>query len=291
LFDWHCRGKGGNLFWAEVNLKGAVIGGQRRILAVIRDITDRKRAEAEAQQHLNELTRAWHANTLGEMASGLAHELNQPLCAILNYSNGCLRMTRRKSFSLDVVSASIEQIAAQAERAADIIKHIRSLVAKRDSHRTKLNINGVVSNAMDMVRSEADKSNVAIVSEFAHNLPAVRGNAVELEQVVLNLVRNAIEAMSDPTVTERKLTVSTSRQEDKMIQVVVSDTGRGFSSELSERIFDSFFTTKDQGLGVGLSLSRRIVGAYGGRLWAESDGVSGATFRFTIPAEGADNGR
>ena len=291
LFEWHMRRKDGTLLWVEVNLKSAVIGGQRRVLAVIRDITDRKRAEEAAQQHLAELTRAWHANTLGEMASGLAHELNQPLCAILNYSNSCLRMTRRPTFSVAVVSNSIEEIAGQAERAADIVKHIRALVAKRDPQRIELDLNNVVRDAMDMVRSEAAKRNAVIISRLVQDLPVVEGSAVELEQVVLNLLRNALEAMNEASRTERTLTVSTSVRRGRELQVAVSDTGSGFSPELSEKIFDSFFTTKEQGLGVGLSLSRRIIAAYGGRLWAESDGVSGATFIFTLPLEGVDRGR
>ena len=258
--------------------------------AFIRDITDRQHAEAQAQEHLAELTRAWHANTLGEMASGLAHELNQPLCAILNYSSGCLRMTRRTDFSVDVVRDSIEKIVGQAERAADIIKRIRSLVGKHEPCRATVDLNAVIGDAIDMIRGDAERQHVALVAELARDLPAIRGDAVEIEQVVLNLARNAIEAMSDPKVAERRFTVSTSLTADQMIEVAVADSGCGFSADLAEKIFDSFFTTRNQGLGVGLSLSRRIVEAHGGRLWAESDGVSGATFRFTLPASGVDHG-
>ncbi|MBN2131895.1 MAG: PAS domain S-box protein, partial [Sedimentisphaerales bacterium] len=291
LFEWLLRRKDGSRLWVEVNLKSAVIGGQRRVLAVVRDIADRKQAEDEEQRHLSELTRAWHANTLGEMASGLAHELNQPLCAILNYSSGCLRMTRREHFSVEVVRSSIEQISGQAERAANIIKHIRSLMAKRDPHRATLDLNALVVDVMDMLRSAAAKRGAVMISRFAHDLPAVEGNAVELEQVVLNLLRNALEAMNDPDVTQRKLTVSTSRRPDGTVQVAVCDTGRGFSAELAEKMFDSFFTTKEEGLGIGLSLSRRIIEAHGGRLRAESDGASGAAFTFTLPFEGVDRGK
>jgi len=290
LFEWLLRRKDGTRLWVEVNLKSAVIGGKRRVLAVVRDIADRKRAEAEVQRHLSELTRAWHANTLGEMASGLAHELNQPLCAILNYSSGCLRMTRRERFSVEVVRSSIEQISGQAERAANIIKHIRSLMAKRDPHRATLDLNALVVDVMDMLRSEAAKRGAVMISRFARDLPVLEGNAVELEQVVINLLRNALEAMNDPDVTQRKLTVATSRRPDGTVQVAVSDTGRGFSAQRAEKMFDSFFTTKEEGLGIGLSLSRRIIESHGGRLRAESDGVSGATFIFTLPFEGVDRG-
>jgi two-component system sensor kinase FixL len=290
LFEWLSRRRDGEVFWAEVNLKSAVIGGQRRVLAVVREITDRKRAEAEAQQHQTELTRAWHASALGEMASGLAHELNQPLCAILNYSDSCLRMARRKRFSLSVMSSSIEQIAGQAERAAGIIKRIRSLVAKRDPHRTEIEINGVLNNALHMIQAEIASHNVVVVTELADDLPKFTADRVGIAQVVLNLMRNAIDAMSGPDVTDRTLTISTARSAEDRIQVTVADSGHGFSAEVAEKIFDSFFTTKDEGLGIGLSLSRRIVEAHGGRLWAQSDGSSGATFGFTLLLEGAAHG-
>jgi PAS domain S-box-containing protein len=283
LFEWLCRRSDGSVFWAEVNLKDAVIGGQRRILAVVRDITKRKQAETEAQQHLTELTRAWHANTMGEMASGLAHELNQPLCAILNYTSGCLRMTRRPDVSVETLRNPMEQIADQAERAANIIKHIRGLVARREPHRGALAINDVLVSALDMVRAEADRQGVTILTQLGADLPSIQADPVEIEQVALNLMRNAIEAMSVPEVTDRTLEVATVRTDDEGIEIRVSDTGPGFSADLSETIFDSFFTTKHEGLGIGLSLSRRIVAAYGGRLWAESAGRAGATFRCTLP--------
>jgi two-component system sensor kinase FixL len=258
--------------------------------ALVRDITERKKAEAQAQQHLAELTRAWHANTLGEMASGLAHELNQPLCAILNYSNACLRLSRKEQFSLDTLRRSIEQITAQAQRAADIIRRIRGLTAQREPRRTVLNLERILNDAVQMLQKEISRQKVAVAVKVAHNLPAVKGDTVEIEQVVLNLLRNAIEAMSDARVTERILTVASAPTGGGLVEVAVADTGRGVAPELTEKIFESFFTTKREGLGVGLSLSRRIVEAHGGRLWVESDGASGATFRFTLPVEGVAHG-
>jgi len=258
--------------------------------ALVRDITERKKAEAQVQQHLAELTRAWHANTLGEMASGLAHELNQPLCAILNYCGGCLRLTRKEQFSLEAVQASIEQIAAQAQRAADIIKRIRSLIARHEPHAGEADLESVLNDAIRMVASEASSCNVTILSRLGRDLPKVQGDSVEIEQVALNLMRNAMEAMSDVDVTRRTLTISSSRPDDRHVEVAVTDTGRGVAPELSEKIFESFFTSKPQGLGIGLSLSRRIVESHGGRLWVESGPGSGATFKFTLPVKGAAHG-
>lgn len=290
LFEWLTETRDGDLHWEEVSLRPAVLGGHRRVLAVARDITDRKRAETQAQEHLAELTRAWHANTLGEMASGLAHELNQPLCAIVNYSNGCLRLFRRKDYPMETVRDSIERIAIQAQRAADIIKRIRSLVAKRDPQRSQVDLEAVLAETIQMLRDEALKHNVAIISRLETGLPTVRGDSVEIGQVVLNLMRNAIEAMSDGRIVHRNLTISSRLSNPAEVEVAVTDTGRGIPPELSEKIFDSFFTTKTQGLGIGLSLSTRIIEAHGGRLWVESDGRSGALFRFTLPVEGAIHG-
>jgi PAS domain S-box-containing protein len=250
------------------------------------DITDRKKAEAQVQQHLAELTRAWHANMLGEMASGLAHELNQPLCAIVNYSHGCLRLTRKKDYSIEIVRGSIEQIAAQAQRAADILKRIRGLIAKREPQHAALDLESILAGAVYLLKDEAVQHNVAIISRLEANLPRIKGDSVEIEQVVLNLMRNAIEAMNDPRIVHRTLTISNCLPDPHRIEIAVTDTGRGIPTELAERIFESFFTTKTQGLGIGLSLSRRIIEAHRGRLWAESDGRSGTTFRFTLPVEG-----
>ncbi len=290
LFEWLSRNRKGETFWEEVNLKSAVIGGERRILAVVRDITERKKAETQAQQHLAELTRAWHARTLGEMASGLAHELNQPLCAILNYSNACLRLSRKEHFPIDTLRNSIDQIAVQAERAAGIIKRICGLIAKREPQRAALDLQSILRDAIHMLHSEASKHDVAMIANLTPDLPTAKGDSVEIEQVALNLMRNAIEAMSDTDIRSRTLTISSGLLNDREVEVAVTDTGRGVSPDLLEKIFESFFTTKDQGLGIGLSLSRRIVEAHGGRLWVESGEGPGATFRFTLPVEGATHG-
>lgn len=247
----------------------------------------RKRAEKAAELHRVELARAWNVNALGEMASGLAHELNQPLCAILNYANGCLRLTRRKELPKTALKETLQEVAGQAERAADIIKRIRGLVGKREPRCVKLDVKVLLTDAMRMIEKEAAQYDVTVVSEFKSRLPKIHADDVEIEQVALNLMRNAIEAMGDEKVGRRRLTVAASRPEKEIIEVAITDTGRGLPPELSDRVFNSFFTTKQHGLGIGLSLSRRIIEAHGGRLWAESDGNSGTTFRFTLPVVGA----
>lgn len=290
-FEWLAKRKSGEHFWMEASLRHTRIGGCPRVLAIARDITERKKAEKQERQHLAELTRAWHANAMGEMASGLAHELNQPLCAIQNYAGGCLRLAGKRDVDMKTLRASIKQIGDQAERAAGIIKRIRGLVGKREPRRTKLDIKALLSDALGMIEKEAVRHDVTVVPELSAGLPKVEADDVEIEQVALNLMRNAIEAMGDERVTERTLTIATSRPEKDTIEVAIKDTGRGLSPKLSGTVFDSFFTTKEKGLGIGLSLSRRIVEAHGGRLWAESEGSSGATFKFTLPVAGDGHGQ
>lgn len=286
VLEWLCQRKEGRCFWAEVNLKQIRIAGHNRVLLVARDVTERIEAARAAENHRVELTRAWHANTLGEMASGLAHELNQPLCAIINYAGGCRRLARREPVDVETLCESIEQIAGQAERAAAIIRRIRELVANRRPHRTALDVHDVLDETMRMMEAEITRLGIVVVRDFAEDLPRARCDAVGIQQVTLNLMRNALEAMSECRAPVRNLTVSTRAAGDNEIEIAVADTGRGLSAQLIERVFDSFFTTKNEGLGIGLSLSRRIVEAHGGRLWAETNESSGAVFKFTLPAEG-----
>ncbi|MDY0356210.1 MAG: PAS domain S-box protein [Sedimentisphaerales bacterium] len=289
VFECLCKSRDGRCFWVEVNLKQARIGGHDRVVAVGRDVTERIEAARAAENHRVELARAWHANTLGEMASGLAHELNQPLCAIVNYAGSCRRLAGREPVDMRTLCEGIEHIADQAERAAAIIRRIRGLVAKRRPDQASLDVRDVLDETMRMVDAEIARLGITVVRDLAEDLPRVRGDAVGIQQVTLNLVRNALDAMNGAT-SVRSLTLATRPADGgDGIEIAVADTGRGLPSQLTERVFDSFFTTKNEGLGIGLSLSRRIVEAHGGRLWAEANEDSGAVFRFTLPAEGVEH--
>lgn len=290
VLEWLCKSRDGRCFWVEVTLKQARIGGHDRVVAVGRDVTERIEAARAAENHRVELARAWHANTLGEMASGLAHEINQPLCAIVNYAAGCRRLAGREPVDMKTLGESIEHIADQAERAAAIIRRIRGLVAKRQPDRASLDIHEVLDETMRMVDAEIAQLGITVVRDLAEGLPKVRGDAVGIQQVTLNLVRNALDAMNGGATPVRNLTLSTRPADGgDAIEIAVTDTGRGLPSQLTERVFDSFFTTKNEGLGIGLSLSRRIVEAHGGRLWVETSKSSGAVFKFILPAEGVEH--
>ncbi len=255
------------------------------------DVTERLRAQRQVLRHQAELAHVSRVNTVGEMSSSLAHELNQPLCAILNYTSACVRLMKAENISTGKVEGALDQIAAEAYRAGEIIRRIRNLVNKRQPKQSKVDINDVVQGVINMEESELIQNNICVKTELAENLPLIYVDQVQIEQVVLNLVRNAVEAMSDTTIGQRQLTVKALTNEADVVEVAVCDTGKGLLTENTEEIFDSFFTTKSFGLGIGLSISRSIITAHGGRLWAEPNPAGGAIFRFTLPSEGAKHGK
>ena len=195
-------------------------------------------------------------------------------------------MTRAKTADSSKLTYAMEQIAFQTNRAGEIIKHIRSLVSKREPQRYSLDVNDVIREVVNMEKAEAGQRGVSIKTKLGKSMPLILADKIEVEQVILNLVRNGFEAMSDTEVGRRKITIQTSRVGSDSIQVAVRDTGKGLSPEDPEKVFDSFFTTKPDGLGIGLSLSRSIIEAHGGRLWAESNPDCGASFLFTLPVKG-----
>lgn len=274
----------GHRRWMETHVVPLRDGRDKVIalLGITRDITARKHAEDEVRLHYRELAHASRVNTMGEMASGLAHELNQPLAAIANYSRGCLRRIRSGAGTVDDFTEAIEQVCNQADRAADIIRSLRRFVNKEDTPQRLRDLHAIVREAMLIAGPEASLHQVDISLNLARTMPMVRGHAIQIEQVVLNLVRNAVEAMDEMPSEQRRLELRTFL-EDEFAVVEVSDAGPGLSSEMQARIFDPFFTTKPAGMGMGLPICRSIVEAHGGTLttFVNPDGV-GLTFRFTL---------
>ena len=248
------------------------------------DITQRKQAEAEAQQRRNELAHAARLSTIGEMASGLAHELNQPLTAISAFAAGCLRMLKPAAPVTEEVLAAMQNVAAQATRAGEIIHRIRNFTRKQELQRKDADIHRILTEGTSLIEADLRQKKVKVQLDLGADVPPVPVDAIQIEQVALNLMRNGIEAMDDPSITDRRLHIKT-RLTDRRDQVEVSiqDNGVGIDPDKTEKIFDSFFTTKDWGLGLGLSLSRSIIESHGGYLWAVSNPHGGATFKFTLP--------
>jgi len=258
-------------------------GKVTRVVTVIRDITDRKRAEAEAQRHLAELAHVARLNTMGEMASALSHELSQPLEAIAAYTQGCIRRLRSVGGDAHELIEPMEQASRQAQRAGQIIRRLRAFVRRTDPRRSTVDINELVREAVTLDEADMRQANVSVHFDLAKDLPLVLADHVEIEQVVLNLLRNGSEAMAAAEPDQRRLVLRTSRSPDKHVEIAVTDTGCGLPPKLQDHVFDPFVTTKPTGMGMGLSISRSIVESHGGRLWVTPNPDRGVTFHFSLP--------
>jgi len=263
------------------NNKGKPTG----ILAVTRDITEFKQIERREREHQAALAHYARLNTVGEMAFALAHELNQPLCAIASSAKAALRMMKSGDWDSNELLEAMEEAGAQAERAGNIIHRTTKLVRKKEPPRSSVNIENIIDEASALIEHEAQLEGITIqLVEPSEKLPMLEADAIQIEQVLLNLIRNSFDAMEDVNKSKKQVTIEVSVDKDDTVQVAISDTGHGLPAENIDRIFEHFFTTKSKGLGMGLSISRSIIEAHGGRIWAEHNPAGGATFRFTLPA-------
>jgi PAS domain S-box-containing protein len=275
--------KDGTVFPVEIAASVLALGNRRLLCGVVRDISERKRAEEEARQRQAELAHISRLTLIGEMASSLSHDISQPLSTILFYARGCVRRMRSGTADLDALVDVMEKVAMQAEAAGRIVRRLREFVSKRAPHFSTVDVNGVVRRSLSLVQSEISEAGIAAHLQLAESLPPVRADRIQLEQVILNLVRNGAEALQGVEAGPRELIVTTSSSAGDTITVAVHDTGAGLSVEGAERVFDSFFSTKPNGMGMGLSISRSIIESHGGRLWAASNVGCGATFQFSLP--------
>lgn len=245
----------------------------------VRDLTDRQESEARLEELQAEVVHISRLSAMGEMASALAHELNQPLSAIANYLNGARRVMERESGRDPRVMEAVEKASEQALRAGDIIRRLRDFLARGEGERSVESLAKIVHEACGLALLGAKESGVDVRYQIDPHLDRVLVDRIQIQQVLVNLVRNALEAMQDGP--ERVLTVSTSIQDD-MAVVSVADTGTGLDPVAAERLFQPFVTTKANGMGVGLSISRTIIEAHGGQIWTEANPKGGAIFRFSV---------
>lgn len=266
----------------EVSASECKYSSERAVQVVVRDITERRRFEVAARRREMELAHVGRLAVLGEMAAGLTHELNQPLTAIANYINGSTRRLRESGTTNAAILNVMERAAAEALRAGEIVGSLREFIRRDNPVRRPLSVSQIVEDAVRLLRAESRHRETVISTDLATSLPTVWVDGIQIEQVLANLLRNAMEAMQPLPEAERRITVGTYRADTGRVGVYVRDTGPGVAPELVDRIFESFVTTKPDGLGMGLSICRRIVQAHGGELWVES-GESGAEFRFTLP--------
>jgi len=247
------------------------------------EIEQRRNAEERARHHQGELAHALRVQTMGEMASGLAHEINQPLTAISNFAKGCRRRIESGSVQVADLVGILDEIAAESLRAGEMIRHLRTLVRKQEPRRERAAVNEIVMDALALIEPEARKGGVAVLLELADGLPEVSVDRIQIEQVLINLLRNGLEATYAEESNGHSLRVRTSASPGDRIEVSVRDTGVGLNAQAAGRLFEPFVSDKPTGLGMGLSISRSIIQMHGGQIWAESNPDRGTTFRFTLP--------
>jgi C4-dicarboxylate-specific signal transduction histidine kinase len=250
--------------------------------ALLSQIEERRHTEEALQTTRTALARVVRITTIGELTASIAHEVNQPLAAVVANADACVAWLGLKNPNLLEARAAAERAIQGATRASDVITRIRSLINKAPPDRAPVALNAVIQETCALVAGQAAKNNVAILSELAPDLPLVIADKIQLQQVLLNLVINGIEAMSGITDRARELTIRSRPQEDSQVCVSVEDAGIGVNTETMARLFEPFFTTRAQGIGMGLPISRSIIEAHGGRLWAESILGQGTVFRFTL---------
>jgi two-component system sensor kinase FixL len=294
-FLWRSKRKDGEEIDLDVMLKAARVGNRTVVLTTLLDITDRRRAEielrhkekevADAREHLAHMARL---STMGEMAAGIAHEINQPLAAISAYAQGCKRMLDNGLVDIDELNEPLEKIATQAIRAGEVIRRLRSFIKKSASELELMDANELVSEVVQLAEVDARKHGIPVHLHLAERLSEVRVDPVQLQQVILNLIRNALEAMEETPRERARVDVYTAQEESGQVSIRVVDTGPGLSEDVLKRVFDPFFTTKSTGMGMGLSISHSIITAHGGQLFASNnDSGSGVTFTVILMARPA----
>ena len=269
---------------ARDDLKGTVQELQSTNEALQTESFERKRAEEALSQAQADLSRVSRVTTMGELTASLAHEVNQPIAAAVTNANTCLRWLTRDHPDLEEARAAAMRIVKDGTRASEIIKRTRLLFKKGTPQRELVDVNEVIREMVVLLRSEAARYNISVQTDLAADLPQVMGDRVQLQQVLMNLMLNGIEAMKDVD-GKREMVIQSQRAESEEVLVSVRDTGVGLPPQQTDQIFKAFFTTKPQGTGMGLSISHSIVESHGGRLWAAENSPGGASFHFTLPTK------
>jgi PAS domain S-box-containing protein len=278
------RRKDGTEFPVEIGLNPIRTPHGTLVLATVVDISQRKLAEEEARRQHAQINLLTRVSLLGEMTAALAHELNQPLSAIVSNANAGMRFMDKGKVERETLREILVDVADDARRANEIIRSVRNTVKKGGPIRRSINLNEVVRNVAHMVHPDAVANFCEVRTFLANNLPPIEADPTQIQEVLINLIGNAFEAMRDTPVSRRKVTLTTKQNGSDTIRITVRDNGIGISNEVGEHLFDRFFTTKEEGLGMGLAIVRSIVEAHGGKIDAENVKGGGARFHFTLPA-------
>lgn len=272
--------KDGSTFPMELAVGEARAGSRRFFIGFVRDLTERQQTERRLHELQSELLHVSRLSAMGQMASALAHELNQPLTAIMNYVRAARRFMEDGAGINPKAIEAMDKAVAQTTRAGQIIRRLREFVEKGRTNQARDNLNKVVEEASALALVGARESGVKVIFSLSPSLPDVQVDRIQIQQVILNLIRNSIEAMAESEWRELSIRTGVRGAE---AEVEIADTGSGLTAQVMAQLFQPFVTTKSQGMGLGLSISRSIIDAHGGRIWAEPGAAEGVTFRFTVP--------
>jgi two-component system sensor kinase FixL len=283
--DVQGRRANGEMFPIALSVGEAADATGRRFVGILRDLSNQRAAEQRARSLEVRLAQVDRFNLMGEMAAGIAHEINQPLSAIATYAQAAKRMMQNEQPSADVLRDVCTKIDDQARRAGQVIENLRKFIRKQEIRTQSLDVNKMVHDVLNLIEADAHAEGIPIRVDAAQGLPTVRADAIQLQQVLLNLTRNSVDAMRGGLGKDRGILISTRRGERGGVQITVADHGHGVSRQLGDNIFHPFVTTKREGLGVGLAISRTIVQSYEGSLTYTDNPVGGAIFSIELPAE------
>jgi PAS domain S-box-containing protein len=275
--------RGDRVFLTTKSLLSDESGKPYALFGISAEITERKKAEADLREMQMELAHLNRVMTVGELAASIAHEINQPLAAIVWNANAALRWLALDPPNLAKAHDSAELIIRDGDRATQVLARIRALLKKTPPSKTSLDVNEFINEVVALAQSEIVQHSIRLGVELANDLPKVPGDRIQLQQVTLNLIVNAVEALLSIDDRERTLLITSGRFNDNEVRIAVSDNGPGIDPQTAQHVFDAFCTTKPEGMGMGLAISRSIIDAHGGRLWTEPNGQFGATFQFTLP--------
>jgi len=260
--------------------------GKLEFVGAVMDVTASRQAEEQVNLLRAELAHVTRLTTAGELTAAIAHEVNQPLTGLVISGNACLRWLSGEAPNLPAARRAVERMINDGSRAGEIISRIRAMVKKSPPRRDKLSINSTLMEVIVLIRGEVQRNNISLRTEFCDELPLVPGDRIQLQQVILNLIMNAIDATSGVAHSQRELLVASAKDGPSGVLVTVQDSGTGLDEASLDRLFDAFYTTKAHGMGMGLAISRAIIEAHGGELWATPNVPQGATFQFRLPTEG-----
>ena len=281
--EFRIRDEAGAALWVQVSAQSVGSGATSGLAGTLRNITDFKSLQQEAEQLRRQVIHLTRVSTLGELSGAVAHELNQPLTAILSNAQAGQRLISRNAASTDEIQSILEDIIEDDRRAGAVLTRLRNLIRNEQVDFSEIDLNEVVAEVFRLVHSEMIERRVDVVLDCTPVLPPVRADRIQIQQVLINLVRNACDAMASVRWSEHKLTVKTGRRCDESVVITVADNGAGLPEELRGSLFEPFVTTKRNGMGLGLTISRAIISGHRGEIWFEENPGGGSIFGFSLP--------